>query len=431
MLSNSTISSPCGKVQPALRQLFRRTRFDTHSRPKVEQLSDSGLGGQCQSTICQAALRDFAILAVLLAIPFGRADAQIWGRDGVRIHRIASPFVADGWHLLNDFGQLAGSAYDAESRSYRTAIFSPANGISYVLGYSEATIVPNALNDEGQIAGMTQSTTQAVAVSQGGAPVVLPSASSLSSALDNNNAGVTVGYETTENGDYRAVLWRHGSAFHLGGSAVSSVAFAVNEFSLAAGYSYDGATTEATIFDMASSQRLGTLGGQYSQATDINDRGMVTGWSFTAGNEGVHGFVYRDGSMNALPALGGGWSFAFSLDGSGRAVGYSTTSLGSSFGAEIWEQALGGFSAYRLQDIVNATRGNSGWEFDIARSVSENGRYISAWGINRTLGYNNWVVLEDTSATVTPEPGTLLLLASGLGGIVAARGRRRRMNRET
>jgi probable HAF family extracellular repeat protein len=50
---------------------------------------------------------------------------------------------------------------------------------------------------------------------------------------------------------------------------------------------------------------LGTLGGGSSEASAINSRGEVVGWSKTGAGQ-THGFVYRAGGMVDLGTLAGG-----------------------------------------------------------------------------------------------------------------------------
>ncbi len=71
---------------------------------------------------------------------------------------------------------------------------------------------------------------------------------------------------------------------------------------------------------------LGTLGGSYSAAFGINDRGKVVGYAYTS-NESRHAFVWRDGTMidlnNLIPA-NSGWELtdARDINNNGQIVGH-------------------------------------------------------------------------------------------------------------
>lgn len=76
-------------------------------------------------------------------------------------------------------------------------------------------------------------------------------------------------------------------------------------------------------------QDLGTLGGDYSTARDINDNGQIVGHADpTAGS--YHAFLYSDGSMEDLGTLGGIWSDAYAINNNGQIVGGSVTTAGYS-----------------------------------------------------------------------------------------------------
>ena len=81
---------------------------------------------------------------------------------------------------------------------------------------------------------------------------------------------------------------------------------------------------------------LGTLGGTFSQAFGMNDKGWVVGFSTTEGDVGLHAFLWRDGVMTDLGTLGGSdplpLSAALSINNRGEIVGLSETSIADTVG---------------------------------------------------------------------------------------------------
>src|SRR5687767_10238188 len=66
---------------------------------------------------------------------------------------------------------------------------------------------------------------------------------------------------------------------------------------------------------------LGTLGGTFSQSSNINSQGHVVGWSLTTDSR-LDAFLYADGQMRDLGLLGEGSMRAYGINDSGYVVGY-------------------------------------------------------------------------------------------------------------
>jgi probable HAF family extracellular repeat protein len=77
--------------------------------------------------------------------------------------------------------------------------------------------------------------------------------------------------------------------------------------------------------------QLGTLGGSFSVARDINNSGEIVGGSLTDGDEAFHGFLYRGNrlyDLNELLAPDCGWELiqAVGINNRGEIVGIGSQS---------------------------------------------------------------------------------------------------------
>ena len=80
-------------------------------------------------------------------------------------------------------------------------------------------------------------------------------------------------------------------------------------------------SADVTVKDM------GTLGGRFTVATDLNASGLVTGYSETANGQ-IHAFIYDKGEMQDLGTLGGTGSLANAVNDAGQITGFSLTTNG-------------------------------------------------------------------------------------------------------
>lgn len=108
---------------------------------------------------------------------------------------------------------------------------------------------------------------------------------------------------------------------------------AINDGGQMAGVSMNGATGRIEAFreECGLRTQLGTLGGSFSIARDINNCGEIVGGSLTQGDETFHGFLYRDNrlyDLNELLAPNCGWELiqAFGINNRGEIVGIGSQS---------------------------------------------------------------------------------------------------------
>lgn len=83
---------------------------------------------------------------------------------------------------------------------------------------------------------------------------------------------------------------------------------------------------------------LGTLGGESSVATDMNDKGQIVGWSHLGGGSAANrAFIWEDGVMTDLGTLGGPNAMAWGINNHGQVVGSSMRADGTTR-AFLWEK---------------------------------------------------------------------------------------------
>src|SRR5947207_905077 len=109
---------------------------------------------------------------------------------------------------------------------------------------------------------------------------------------------------------------------------------------------------------------LGTLGGRFSGATSVNDRGQIVGRSENAAGE-WHAFLWQDGHLTDL-----GLDMATGINNRGQVVG--ATPQGTKY------------QAYRWRNGTLTNLGDLGSGFSQARAVNARGHVVGSSGVVRT-----------------------------------------------
>ena len=183
-----------------------------------------------------------------------------------------------------------------------------------------------------------------------------------SAATGVDKRGDVIGWLQGFGGAQDAVLWRNRRAIMLDPDAGESRAADVNDRGQVVGDSFrvQPPGRYAWIWDDGRLTRLGTLGGNVTEAVAINNRGRVIGNGLTASGL-THAFSWSGGKMTDLGTLGGDTASAVAVNERGQVAGWSQTATGAQH-AFLWQNGamrdLGTIGHLNSQPVAIGDRGD-------------------------------------------------------------------------
>jgi len=380
----------------------------------------------------QAKRRESVIaLLALAALALGSGDALAgWTVTDLGTWGNISNISASA---INNSGQIAGAAVFGSDITRNAALWS--NGTVTDLGTPRVTSASGIINDSGLLVGVvvgasvyggSGSMTYATTWKDGVSTSITPSSTYWDGPLAGadriipdavNNAGQIVGMSVSSFDYNRALIWQNGTVNVLAtASGGDAGARGINNLGQIVGHARDGegynGVVHAAVWNnaTATAQDLGTDGPTYSSyAIDINDSGVIVGEyiSFDSGNADVRPVVWTNGVARELPVL---TPWRQSQSTSPNAINNAGVIVGSSGyngnSAVMWKDG-------EIIDLTSLVAG-TGWQLSVASDINDLGQIVGS-------GYNPQGVSTSflLTPTPTPIPAALPLFGSALAALGA------------
>ncbi len=245
-------------------------------------------------------------------LPYSLQVLDIPGRSGYAVD-------------VNEFGEVAGNFLDEAGNIHA---FSWKDGQTEVLAASAQV---SAINRQGMVVGWLETPDGPEAFIHDGELFLLGPMDGVSKALDVNDLDQIVGRRTSlsEGSFLETNGWMQELAIDIEGYALS-----INNRGQILIKEIRDQGFGALLWENETAVDLGNLGGESTQARDLNDRGQVIGWSETAKGE-YHAFLWEEGQMIDLTPPGFNFSSAVAINESGQILVKASAPEGDS--SFLWE----------------------------------------------------------------------------------------------
>lgn len=168
------------------------------------------------------------------------------------------------------------------------------------------------------------------------------------------------------------VVWHNGNVTDLGSVSSTFDPMDINDQGDIVGNSY--ATNHAVLWERGTVTDLGTLGGSWSQAYAMNNKGQITGASARSDGR-TRAFLWQDGVMTDLGTLGDDYSAGYAISEDGQVAGQSITIVPLRSRPFLWKKG---------------PKGKPGTMIDLGTLGS--GEYATANGVNNKGQVVGWSI---------------------------------------
>lgn len=299
--------------------------------------------------------------------PFGAAHMFLY-KDGLMMDLGYEGYAS----AINNQGQITGSA-GSTAFLYSDGAMKDLGSLGG--GYSTA----NAINNFGQVTGLSS-------FDESGEYHAMRYLGEEMQDLGTLGDSYSVGYGINDAGEVTGVygsqyethafIYRRGSMIDLvpgSPSFIDSLAKPINSRGEVAGSYHVSGISHAFLYRRGAAIDLGTLGGEFSTGTAINDAGEVTGDATTSSGD-AHAYLYSNNVMRDLGTLGGTFSIGYAINKFGHVTGFATTEEG-------WSAFV-----YREGEMINL--GSSLGNTSVGRSINKHGQVVGYYTVSSDNPYD-------------------------------------------